>query len=60
MVYVLALGLLFTIAVVIWYFFMAPLGGQRYERELEMIRRKLARRESQQGSQSAFTDTDND
>jgi len=46
MMYALALGLFLGIAALIWYFFMAPLGRERHERELEMIRRKLARLEA--------------
>lgn len=47
MIYVLAFALAATIAAVIWYFFMVPLGKERHERELELIRRKLARLEAQ-------------
>lgn len=46
MIYLLALGLLLGLAALVWYFFMAPLGRERHERELEMIRRKLERREA--------------
>ena len=46
MIYLLTLGLLLGLAALIWYFFMAPLGRERHERELEIIRRKLERREA--------------
>lgn len=46
MVYVLSLGVIAAVAVAIWYFFMVPLGKERHERELELIRRKLAKREA--------------
>jgi len=51
MAYALALGLLVAISLIVWFFFMAPLGRERHARELEMIRRKLERLEA--GRQSA-------
>ncbi|MEQ9564202.1 MAG: hypothetical protein RLN69_16900 [Woeseiaceae bacterium] len=47
MIYVLSLGGIAVIAAIIWYFFMVPLGKERHERELELIRRKLEKREAQ-------------
>ena len=47
MTYVLSLGGIALIAAIIWYFFMVPLGKERHERELELIRRKLEKREAQ-------------
>lgn len=44
--YVLALGAIGVVCAVIWYFFMVPLGKERHERELQLIRRKLAQREA--------------
>lgn len=46
MIYVLSLGVIAAVASAIWYFFMVPLGKERHERELELIRRKLAKREA--------------
>ncbi len=58
MQYVLAIGCLAGLAALIWYFFMLPLGRERHERELELIRRKLQRREAerQDSEQSKCTD----
>ena len=47
MIYLLVLGLLLSISAIVWFFFMAPLGRERHERELEMIRRKLERLDAQ-------------
>lgn len=47
MYYALGIVLLLGIAALIWYFFMVPLGRERYERELELVRRKLERRAAQ-------------
>ena len=44
--YVLAFGAIGVVCAVIWYFFMVPLGKERHERELQLIRRKLAQREA--------------
>jgi len=56
--YALALGLFLGLAALVWYFFMLPLGRERHERELELIRRKLERREAERQAsvQSEFTD----
>lgn len=43
MQYILVIVSVLGIAAVIWYFFMVPLGRERHERELELIRRKLER-----------------
>jgi hypothetical protein len=58
MIYALALGLFLGLGALIWYFFMLPLGRERHERELELIRRKLERREAERraSEQSEFTD----
>ncbi|MCI0517423.1 MAG: DUF5305 domain-containing protein [Woeseiaceae bacterium] len=48
MQYVLVIVSLLGVAAIIWYFFMLPLGSERHERELELIRRKLERRGAQQ------------
>lgn len=48
MQYVLVIVSLLGVAAIIWYFFMVPLGRERHERELELIRRKLERRAAQQ------------
>jgi hypothetical protein len=50
MIYALSLGVMAVVAIVIWYFFMLPLGKERHERELELIRRKLAKREENRDS----------
>jgi hypothetical protein len=59
MMYGLALGLFLGLAALVWYFFMLPLGRERHERELELIRRKLERRAAarQASVQSEFTDS---
>jgi hypothetical protein len=46
MIYALSLGAIALLAAIIWYFFMVPLGKERHERELELIRRKLEKREA--------------
>lgn len=57
MYYVLGIVSLLGIAALIWYFFMVPLGRERYERELELVRRKLERRAAQ-GRPSGSTGAD--
>jgi hypothetical protein len=47
MIYALSLGAILAVAIVIWYFFMLPLGRERHERELELVRRKLQRLEAE-------------
>jgi len=46
--YALSLGVAIVLIVVVWVFFVAPLGKQYHERQLEMIRRKLELRERRQ------------
>jgi hypothetical protein len=46
MIYAISIGALLAMAVAIWYFFMLPLGKERHERELELVRRKLRQREA--------------
>jgi hypothetical protein len=46
MSYVLAIGSMLAVAGAIWYFFMVPLGRERHERKLELVRRKLERLEA--------------
>jgi hypothetical protein len=57
MIYALSLGGIALIAALIWYFFMVPLGKERHERELQLIRRKLEKREAQR---RAGIDVDNE
>jgi hypothetical protein len=49
--YILAFGLIIALGAIVWFFFMAPLGRERHERELEMIRRKLERREARRNEE---------
>lgn len=37
---------------VVWHFFMAPLEKQMHERRLEMIRRKIEKREQAKGEKA--------
>lgn len=53
MIYALSLGVIVLISAAIWYFLMLPLGKERHERELELIRRKLAKREANRRSGAA-------
>jgi hypothetical protein len=57
MIYALSLGGIALIAAIVWYFFMVPLGKERHERELELIRRKLEKLEAQR---RAGIDVDNE
>jgi hypothetical protein len=49
--YILAFGLIIALSAIVWFFFMAPLGREQHERELEMIRRKLERREARRNEE---------
>ena len=41
----LVIGLAIAVVVLVWFFFMAPLEKQMHERRLEMIQRKIEKRQ---------------
>lgn len=46
------LGLAIAVVALVWFFFMAPLEKQMHERRLEMIRKKIEKRQQALGEQS--------
>ena len=47
--YSLAFVSVVAVIALVWYFFIVPLGRQDHERRLEMIRRKIEKREGRLG-----------
>ena len=56
-VYALAFVTVAVLVAIVWIFFVAPLGRQHHERQLEMIRKKIEQRERSQ-SESEASDSD--
>ena len=57
-VYALAFVTVSVLIAIVWIFFVAPLGRQYHERQLEMIRKKIDQRERRQSeSEASGSDT---
>ena len=49
--WVIIIGLAVALIAIVWFFFMAPLEKQMHERQMEMIRKKLEKREQNQNNE---------
>ena len=59
MYYALAIGSSLAVAVLVWRFFVVPLGREMHERELEVVRRKLERLQARRSQEPDTADDGN-